>query len=66
MDVLQEINWGIIAPFIVIQGILMIVALIDWFRTKETNGSRWLWLFVIIFLNTIGPIFYFVIGRRQR
>lgn len=66
MELLNEINWGIIAPLIVIQIILMIVALIDWVKIEKTNGSKWLWLFIIIFINTIGPILYFIFGRKER
>ncbi|CAN7361224.1 PLD nuclease N-terminal domain-containing protein [Rossellomorea sp. LjRoot5] len=62
---LQAINWGLIAPVIVIQLILMIVALIDVFRIKSTNGPKWLWVLIIIFINIVGPVIYFIFGRRQ-
>lgn len=65
MEIFNDINWAIIAPFIIIQFILMIIALIDWTRTKQTNGPRWLWLIIIIVGNMIGPILYFVLGRRD-
>lgn len=65
MEIINEINWAIITPFIVIQLILMIVALIDWTRIEKTNGPKWLWLIIILLGNLIGPILYFVIGRRE-
>lgn len=65
MEILSEINWAIIAPFIIIQLILMIIALVDWARIEKTNGPKWLWLIVIILGNMIGPILYFVLGRRE-
>ncbi|MGE6752422.1 PLD nuclease N-terminal domain-containing protein [Rossellomorea sp. NPDC071047] len=69
MNELQEafksINWGIIAPVILIQFILMVVAVIDLIRIKSTNGPKWLWVLIILFINIIGPVVYFVFGRRQ-
>ena len=65
-ELLTDINWGIIAPLLVIQGILIIIALIDWFRTEKTNGPKWLWLLIILFITMLGPVLYFVIGRRQQ
>ncbi|ADC50476.1 MULTISPECIES: PLD nuclease N-terminal domain-containing protein [Alkalihalophilus] len=62
---LDQLNLAVIAPFLVIQFILMLVALFDWFRIEKTNGPKWLWLIIIVFVNLIGPILYFVIGRRQ-
>ncbi|MGO4888338.1 PLDc N-terminal domain-containing protein [Anaerobacillus sp. MEB173] len=61
----QSIPWALLAPIIVIQLILVIVAIIDWIRIEETNGPKWLWLIIILFLNIIGPILYFIVGRRQ-
>ncbi|NBJ70122.1 MULTISPECIES: PLDc N-terminal domain-containing protein [Clostridia] len=65
LEVIESINWSLVAPFIVIQFILMIIGLVDWAKTKQTNGPRWMWLFIIIFLNIIGPILYFIFGRRE-
>jgi hypothetical protein len=65
-ELLTEINWGIIIPLLVINMILIIIGLIDWARTDETNGPKWLWLLVILFVSMLGPVLYFVIGRRQQ
>lgn len=65
-ELLSTINWAIIAPFLVIQGILLIVALIDWAKADEFNGPKWMWLFIIIFVNTLGPIVYFIFGRSKQ
>ncbi|MFJ7725708.1 PLD nuclease N-terminal domain-containing protein [Neobacillus sp. NPDC097160] len=55
----------IIAPILIIQLILLIVAIIDLVKIEKTNGPKWLWVLIILFINIIGPILYFVIGRRS-
>src|SRR5690625_7814243 len=65
MELLTEINWGIIAPFLVIQVLLIIVALIDWIKTAETNGPKWIWLLIIMLISMIGPIVYFIFVRKN-
>lgn len=64
-ELLSSINWAIIAPFIIIQGILLIIAIIDWSRADKFNGPKWMWLFIIVFVNILGPILYFIFGRRR-
>lgn len=62
---LSDINWELLAPIAVLQLTLIIVAVIDFIRNKETNGPRLMWLFIILFIQIIGPILYFIIGRKQ-
>lgn len=62
---LSQIPWAIIAPILIIEAILLIVSLIDLARNDNTNGPKWLWVIIILFMNIIGPILYFIIGRRQ-
>lgn len=62
---LNEIPWGIIAPFLIIQLILVVVALIDLVRIPQTNGPKWIWALVIVLANMIGPIVYFIFGRKN-
>ncbi len=64
MEQLANINWTLIAPLIVVQVILAIVALIDIARIHATNGPKWVWVLVALFINTIGPIIYFIFGRK--
>jgi hypothetical protein len=48
---------------------LLVAALVDLLRRPDaavTGGRRWVWILVIVLLNTIGPIVYFVAGRRPR
>ncbi|WP_203331987.1 PLD nuclease N-terminal domain-containing protein [Planococcus beigongshangi] len=55
----------LLLPILFIQLGLMIFAMIDLIKAKHTNGPKWMWGAVIIFVNIIGPILYFVIGRRN-
>ncbi|MEL3973625.1 PLDc N-terminal domain-containing protein [Rossellomorea oryzaecorticis] len=64
-EALQTINWGLIAPLILIQLILVLAAVIDLIKIKQTNGPKWVWLLVVLLINLIGPILYFIFGRRQ-
>ena len=44
-----------------------IYALVVLFRTPEeriTGGKRWLWAVIILFVNLIGAIVFFVAGRK--
>ena len=52
-------------PVLIIQLILIIVALIDLVKREHTRGPKWLWALIIIFVNFIGAIVYFVIGRKE-
>lgn len=55
----------ILAPFIIIQVILLITALVDLIKRPKTLGPKWLWAIIIICINIIGPILYFIIGRKE-
>lgn len=61
---LASIPWGLVAPLIVLQLVLMITALVSCVKQEKLNGPKWLWICIILFVNIIGPIAYFVAGRR--
>ena len=52
-------------PIALLQLALMVVALIDLARRERTRGPKWLWVLIILFVNLIGPIVYFVFGREE-
>ena len=52
-------------PVVVIELALMIAALVDLVRREQTRGPKWAWALVIVLANFIGPIVYFVIGRKD-
>ncbi|MNR10587.1 Negative regulatory protein YxlE [compost metagenome] len=60
-----QINWALVAPIMAIQAILVIIALIDLTKTEKTNGPKWMWVLIILFLSIVGPILYFTIGRKH-
>jgi hypothetical protein len=57
----------LIAPVIVIQLGLMVVALIDLERDERhvRGGNKIVWALIIVFVNIIGPILYFAVGRED-
>ncbi|MCM3664317.1 PLD nuclease N-terminal domain-containing protein [Mesobacillus subterraneus] len=65
MEIFETVNWSLLAPILVIQAILLIVALVDLIKIEKTNGPKWIWAIVILLINIIGPILYFVVGRRN-
>jgi Phospholipase_D-nuclease N-terminal len=55
----------LIIPLLIIQLALIIAALIDLWRREKTKGPKWVWLLAILFINYIGPILYFAVGRDE-
>ncbi|RJX38641.1 PLDc_N domain-containing protein [Paenibacillus pinisoli] len=56
---------GLLVPLIILQLILMIIALVLCVKTEETRGPKLMWVLIIIFGQLIGPIAFFLFGRRQ-
>jgi hypothetical protein len=52
-------------PVLIIQLVLIVIALIDLVKREHTHGPKWLWAIIIILVNFIGPIVYFVVGRKE-
>ncbi|WP_213594063.1 PLD nuclease N-terminal domain-containing protein [Paenibacillus sp. FSL W8-0186] len=61
----MDINWGLLAPVIALQLILMITALVSLLKAQTVRGTKWIWALVIIFGNMIGSIVYFILGRKE-
>ncbi len=62
-------DWNVLLnfwPLFVLQLGLAIMALLDIRKGRKLNHfSRGAWIVIIIVLNIIGPILYFVIGRSD-
>jgi hypothetical protein len=55
----------LLIPLFLIQLTLMTVALIDLSKREKTRGPKWMWIVIVVFVNMIGPIVYFVVGREE-
>ena len=58
---------ALLLPIVVIQLGLMVAALHDLEKDERhvRGGSKLVWALVIVFVNVIGPIVYFVAGREE-
>lgn len=65
MEILLD-NLPILIPFIFIQVTFGLIALIHVLKHPNYRfGNKIMWAFVVMFVNIIGPIIYFVIGRGE-
>ena len=57
----------IIAPLLVLQLILIVVALRDLLRPerKVRGGNKWIWGVVIVLGELLGPLIYLAVGRLE-
>ena len=66
-DLKTEQIIALLIPIIVIQLGLMIAALYDLEREERRvrGGNKLVWVLIIVFINILGPIIYFVAGREE-
>lgn len=66
-DLKPEQIIALLVPIILIQVGLMLAALVDLERSERhvRGGSKLVWALVIVFVNIVGPILYFVAGREE-
>ncbi|PFB26105.1 phosphatidylserine synthase [Bacillus cereus] len=55
----------IILPVIAVGVLLVSIALIDLYRHRNTRKNVLVWALIILFVNILGPILYFVMGRKD-
>ncbi|MFD3449441.1 PLD nuclease N-terminal domain-containing protein [Microbacteriaceae bacterium 4G12] len=55
----------VILPIIAVGALLVLIALIDLYRHRKTRKNVLIWTLIILFVNIIGSILYFVIGRKD-
>jgi ABC-2 type transport system ATP-binding protein len=55
----------LIAPLLIVQVGLMVLAILDLLRDDRAvrGGSKGIWAVVIVFVSLLGPILYFLVGR---
>jgi hypothetical protein len=57
----------LLVPVLIVQLGLIVLALRDLLRPERRvrGDSRLMWGLIIVFVNLVGPILYFAIGRRE-
>ena len=57
---------AILIPILVVELVLVVAALYDLTRPgRRVRGeSKLMWGLIVIFISTIGPILYFLVGRE--
>jgi hypothetical protein len=57
---------ALLIPLILIELGLLGFALYDLIKRKRVKGgNKWVWVIIIVLVNFIGPILYFVLGREE-
>lgn len=65
MELLKE-YFPILAPLIILEVILAVTALIHVLRHPHYRfGNKVLWCIIVLFIQFIGPVVYFVAGRGE-
>lgn len=63
MENVQELLL-VLSPVIMIEIVLAIAALISIFKSDGyKRGSRMMWILIVVFIQIVGPISYFVLGK---
>lgn len=62
---MKELDWSLLWPFFVLQGLLAVVGLVSLARAGSVRGPKWMWALVILLGNLLGSIAYFTIGRKE-
>ena len=56
----------LIAPLLIIELVLLVIALVDLIRREEVKYiPKWGWALVILLISMIGPIAYLILGREE-
>lgn len=55
----------LLAPLIFLELCLKIFCFYRLYKDKVKFLSKYIWIVIILFVNTIGPLFYLLIGRKK-
>ncbi|WP_264848464.1 PLDc N-terminal domain-containing protein [Clostridium omnivorum] len=56
----------VLLPLIILQLILMVTALVHILRHSTVRrGSKPIWIIIVVCINIIGPILYFLFGKGE-
>ncbi len=68
-DEISQLDWAsilpILLPFLLVGFMLILIALFDLYRHRNRRENVLMWTIIIVFFNTIGPVLYFMIGRKD-
>ncbi|MBD8520236.1 PLD nuclease N-terminal domain-containing protein [Lysinibacillus fusiformis] len=68
-DEISQLDWAsilpILLPFLLVGFMLILIALFDLYRHRNRREHVLMWTIIILFFNTIGPVLYFMIGRKD-
>ncbi len=68
-DDLGQLDWAsilpIFLPLLFVGFVLIMAALFDLYRHRDTRENILMWTIIILFFNTIGSVLYFIIGRKD-
>jgi hypothetical protein len=56
---------AIALPILVLQIALQIYALYDLWKNRSAHQNAWVWVLVIVLLELLGPLVYFLFGRKD-
>lgn len=65
MNELEQLDYQLFAPIILLGFLLTLTALISCIRQEMSKERRLIWILVIVFINFLGPIIYFIFGRNK-
>ncbi|MDF2880393.1 MAG: hypothetical protein K0R54_950 [Clostridiaceae bacterium] len=55
----------LLMPLLVIEGLLKIFCLYRLYKDEVKYFTKVIWIFTILFINTIGPLAYLLLGRKR-
>ncbi len=57
----------LIVPLVVVELALLLLGIVDLLRDdrRVRGGSKAVWAFIVVFVNFIGPLLYFLVGREE-
>jgi hypothetical protein len=58
---------AILVPLILLQLILLVLAIVDITKPERRvrGGNKIVWVLVIVLIQMIGPLLYFLVGREE-
>jgi hypothetical protein len=58
---------GLLLPLLFLELILIVFASIDLLRrdSRRIRGNKLMWIPIILLISTLGPIIYFIVGRKE-